>query len=193
MTKIQSTLKEVLLSVRDHIGDNCTCIETGTQHDFDINNKDYYSTTNIVEHICKPKNGILYSFDIEQKCADLCREKLSELGYIDDSGNSKYIRFVVGDSIIKLEECLPMIAARSRYMKRIDLVFLDSKEFDDGHMLKEINLIRPYLSQRYVIMCDDIHNSSSVKWKRAVPYIKEWVDKFWEAHTPTGLFVGLKL
>ncbi len=196
------TLKDVLLLVRDHIGDNCICIETGAQHDFDEKNKDYYSTTNIIEHICKPKNGILYSFDIEQQVADLCKKKLDELEVdelevnesrdIDENGKNKYVRFVVGDSVVKLKECLPTIIAKSiGKRKGIDLVFLDSKEFDEDHMLKEINLIRPYLGKRCIIMCDDIHNSNSIKWKRAVPYIKEWVDRYWEAYTPTGLFVGI--
>lgn len=193
----ECTLKDVLLLVREYIGNNCVCIETGTQHDFDEKNKDGYSTTNIVEHICKPKNGILYSFDIEQEFADLCKKKMNELGDRDDNRDDKYVRFVVGDSVVKLKECIPIIVTRMMNDKRvcrgIDLVFLDSKEFDENHMLKEINLIRPYLSQRCVIMCDDIHNPSSVKWKKAVPYIKEFVGRHWEAYTPTGLFVGIKL
>jgi len=179
-----NTFKEVLLLVRDHIRDNCLCIETGTQHDFDKNNKDYFSTINIAELICKPKNGILYSFDIEQEFADLCKRELvgTELG--------NYVKFVVGDSVLKLKECLPSIVSRSDIRRGVDLVFLDSKEFDEDHMLKEINLIRPYLSKRCVIMCDDILNPSSVKWKKAVPYIKEFVSEFQEVNTPTGLFIG---
>lgn len=182
------TFKDALLSVRDYIGTGCLCIETGTQHDFDENNKDYFSTTNIVEYICKPKNGILYSFDIEQEFADLCNKKLIERG----DGTDKHVKFVIGDSVEKLKECLHRIIKKEG-KKGIDMVFLDSKEFDEYHMLKEINVIRPYLNKnnKCIIMCDDIHNPSSVKWKKAVPYIKEWVVKYWEVDTPTGLFIGM--
>lgn len=79
----------------------------------------------------------------------------------------------------------------------VDFVFLDSKEFDDEHMLNEFKAIQPHLSDKFIVCCDDVLNTSSVKWKKAVPYIKEIIDKsssgmWFEYTTPTGCYVAVK-
>lgn len=198
-----NSLKDLYIFISKFIPEKCICIETGTQHDFKEDNKDFYSTLNLIEYICKPRGGMLYSFDIERENIELCMSEFEKIyGSGDESGGGngsggydKYVTFIHGDSVIELKKLI-----ESNIDIDIDLVLLDSKEFDEEHMLNEFKVIESYLNKKrgYVIMCDDIHNPSSVKWKKAIPYIKEkglrdgLIDFWFEFNTPTGLFVAIK-
>lgn len=178
-----NSLKDLFIFLSYFLPDNPICIETGTQSNFDPNNKDYFSTINLIRYIIKPRNGILYTFDISEECINKCKEELERLKN-EGEDYKNYAKFIVGNSTDTLK-CVSNI-------KPIDIVLLDSKEFDEEHMLNEFKLIENHLSPKYMIMCDDIHNSGSVKYKKAVPYIKTKVDLWFEYNTPTGLFVGIK-
>lgn len=178
-----NSLKDLFIFLYNFIPDNPICIETGTQSNFDPNNKDYFSTINLLRYIVKPKNGILYTFDVSEECINKCIEEIERLK-IEGEDYKNYVKFIVGDSTETLKY-LPNI-------KPINVVLLDSKEYDEVHMLNEFKLIENYLYSKHIIMCDDIHNVGSVKYKKAVPYIKTKEDLWFEYNTPTGLFVGIK-
>lgn len=179
-----NSLKDLYTFLEKLIRYGCICVETGTQSNFDPNNKDYFSTINLLRYIIKPKEGILYTFDISEECTNKCKEKIERLK-TEGEDYKDYAKFITGDSIETLSKIIPNI-------KHIDIVLLDSKEFDEDHTLNEFKLLENYLSPRHIIMCDDIHNIGSVKYKKAVPYIKNKVDLWFEYNTPTGLFVGIK-
>lgn len=176
-----NTLKNLFISIEKIIRDKCICIETGIQHHFDPTNLDYYSTSNLLDCIVRKREGILYSFENEPE--HIKRFKESDQ-YKNNNEWEKYLKIIEGDSIEQLKIFVENIDI-------IDLAFLDSKEFDDEHMLNEFKIIEPYLKRDSIIMCDDIHNPGSVKYKKAVPYIKDRLDLWYEYNTPTGLFVGI--
>lgn len=180
-----NTLKDLFIFISRFINNNPICVETGTQYYFEENNLVHTSTSNLLKYIVKPKIGMLYSFDNDEEHIKICESKLETLIGLDYSA---YIRFIHGDSAEQLKK---IIDDSGDYIK-IDLVFLDSKDFDEEHMLNEFKIIESNLSDSCIIMCDDIHNPSSVKYKKAVPYIKEKIDLWFEYNTPTGLFVGIK-
>lgn len=175
------TLKDLFISVNDVIRNKCVCIETGIQHHFDQTNFDDYSTSNLLDCIVTKKEGTLYSFDNDPEHIKTFRESDQ---YKNNIEWKKYLKIIEGDSIEQLKIFVENV-------DRIDLAFLDSKEFDDEHMLNEFKIIEKKISDEGIVMCDDIHNPSSVKYKKAVPYIKEKLDLWFEYNTPTGLFVGI--
>lgn len=131
-------------------------------------NRPHGSTFNIVDYIVAPNNGILYSYDNRQTSFDAAIQGLNE--------NKKYFMPKLGDSIEQLN--------MTTFIKDINFAFLDSVEGDEEHMLKEFKIIEPYLYDDAIVICDDVLNPSSVKWKLAVPYVRSKV-KFWDI-IPTG-------
>lgn len=188
------SLKDLFISIEKVIKYKCICIETGIQHHFDPTNLDYYSTSNLLDYIIRKKEGMLYSFENESEHIKMFKE--SEWYKNNRNKNNteitKYLKIIEGDSIEQLKifvENLDNI--NNKVDSRIDLIFLDSKEFDEDHMLNEFKIIENKINDKCIVMCDDIHNPGSVKYKKAVPYIKNKVNFWYEYNTPTGLFVGI--
>lgn len=178
------SLKNLFIFIEKFIRNKCICIETGIQHHFDPTNLDYYSTSNLLDYIVKKKEGTLYSFDNEPEHI----KKFKESEEYKNNDWKKYLIIKEGDSI---EQLKILIDENVDNIDRIDLVFLDSKEFDEEHMLNEFKIIEKKIIDKCLIMCDDLHNPGSTKCKKAVPYIKEKVDLWFEYNTPTGLFIGI--
>lgn len=185
-----STLKNLFISIENIIRCKCICIETGIQHHFDPTNLDYYSTSNLLDSIIRKKEGMLYSFENDSEHIKMFKE--SEWYKNNSNKNNteitKYLKIIEGDSI---EQLNIFVENLNNTGDKIDLVFLDSKEFDEDHMLNEFKIIENKVNDKCIVMCDDIHNPGSVKYKKAVPYIKKKVDFWYEYNTPTGLFVGI--
>lgn len=187
-SEMTNTLKNLFIFIEKFVRNKCICIETGIQHHFDPTNLDYYSTSNLLNCIVRKKEGTLYSFDNEPE--HIKRFKESELYKINTEWE-KYLRIIEGDST---EQLKIFVENLDNTDNKIDLALLDSKEFDEDHMLNEFKIIEKKIitnDHMSIIMCDDIHNPSSTKYKKAVPYIKDRVDLWFEYNTPTGLFVGI--
>lgn len=171
------TFEEFSRRIGKSIGPNPFCIETGasyTRLPEQESNLKHTSTYNIVWHIAEPNEGVLWTYDNRQESLGICRSVLGE--------NNKYWRGILGDSIEQLS-C-------SKFPKPIDFVHLDSVEGDEEHMVREFLAIETYLGPDAIVCCDDIHNPSSVKWKKAVPLLKTKVRYSVEVPTGLGTFMG---
>lgn len=166
------TVREVCELISSVIVDNPVCVETGSTYCDAEDNLIHTTTNNIVDIICAPKGGKLYSFDVDREHQEIARRLCPD---------DKTAEFILGDSVCKLEEW----ALKGN---KVDLLWLDSKEFDPPHMVNEYNAVRHLLSEKHFVLVDDIHNGNSVKWVEMVPILKETGYKYFEIPTPTGLF-----
>ena len=169
-------LKEVFAKYIDTIDHPIVALETGCSYAFVDECMFNLSTLNIIEHLVKPTNGILYSLDIDAKKIDICKHNL-ELRGLD-----KYVQFLQGDSVDRING-LPTDL-------KVNFVWHDSAE-DSDHALAEFNAIQKNLTKKHVICVDDF-GTTSVKWQAITDklFLKGYlIDKF---ETQTGLIVGLQ-
>lgn len=172
-----NTVKEVCLKIGRCIDRKPLCIETGSTHDIRTHNLVHTTTNNLVEHVCVPNGGVLLSLDV-----DAGHQSLASFACPEDSP----VVFVYGDSQRSLMNI-------SKLNLVVDLLCLDSKEFDKDHAVREFKAIEKNLKLgRHFVLVDDIHNSNSVKYINIVPLLKDLGYSFLEASTPTGLFVAFK-
>lgn len=165
---VNPTFQNLCKFIGERIGSKPLCVETGCVYGDTPENRPHGSTFNIVDYIAAPNNGVLYSYDNRQSSFDVAITGLGE--------NRKYFVPIFGDSVEQLRG--------STFSKGIDFAFLDSVEGDEEHMLKEFKIIEPHLTKDAVVLLDDVINKSSVKWKKAVPYVKNKVAS-WDI-IPTG-------
>lgn len=154
------------------------CVETGTMFSVDKGNLVHTTTNNIFNHICVPNGGKLFSLDLDEQHQAIAQSVCS-------GPNCFYI---LGDSVSSLD----MLSAHFVYDKSfVDVLWLDSKEFDEDHAVNEYKAIKGALRpDRHFIMVDDIHNANSVKYKKIVPILRSLNYNWVEIPTPTGLFVS---
>lgn len=172
------TLESVFKKYIETIDHPIMALETGCSHIFVPENIPYLSTLNIIEHLVKPTNGLLYSIDNDPKHIDICKHELELRGL------SAYVVFLQGDSVDRIKGLHSETA-------QFDFVWLDSSE-DSDHAYNEFREVQRLLSKKHVICVDD-YGTPSVKWQQISQHIKISHEyDFEEFHTPTGLFVGLK-
>ena len=152
------------------------CVETGCMYTCGPGNEVHTTTNNISSIICSSKNGHLYSFDVDEAHVEFAKSFC---------GQSAPVTFFVGDSVDNLKKFI-----EHRPTIYIDLLCLDSKEFDEQHMVNEYTAVCDNLSKKHYIWVDDIHNNNSVKYKKMVPMLKDLGYQYVEVPTPTGLFVA---
>lgn len=165
------------------------CVESGCTYVTNELNLVNTTTNNIIEYIVKPKDGVLYSFDISLEHIHICKEML-----IRKFGKfTPYVDFILGDSISTMPQ---LISDLGGY--KIDLICLDSKEHDSKHMTKEFNILFPLLADSHFILIDDVLNKNSVKAIDLLPYLDFYianVDTSYKKYiigTETGLAVYVK-
>lgn len=172
-------LKEVFAQYIDKIDHPIIALETGCSYAWVDECIFNISTLNIVEHLIKPTNGILYSLDNDSEKIDICRHNLEVRGL------EKYVCFLQGDSVDRIN-ALDMAATGPKF----NFVWHDSSE-DSDHALAEFTGIQKNLQYNHVICVDD-YGSKSVKWQAITQelYARNYDISTFE--TQTGLIVGLK-
>lgn len=190
------TVEDVCQRIAPILPDKPICVETGTMYTCPPGNEPHNTTSNIMQYICGPLNGTLYSLDIDPEHINFSKNFCSKydgklVPLLGDSveslkrlANSKTFNKWVGDGpYTSTYTALPVV----------DLLCLDGKEFDEDHMVNEFNAIKEYLKDdKHFVLVDDIHNPNSVKWKKTVPILKELGYSYVEVPTPTGMFVAWK-
>lgn len=169
-------LKEVFTQYIDKIDHPIIALETGCSHHFLPECIFNISTLNIVEHLIKPTNGILYSLDIDPEKIDICMFEMEKRGLL------QYVKFLQGDSVARIQG-LPEDL-------KIKFVWHDSSE-DSNHALAEFNAIQKNLSHNHVICVDD-YGTKSVKWQAITEQLYARNYDISTFDTQTGLIVGLK-
>jgi len=177
-----STVQEVCKYVGSVINYAPFCIETGSTYCVEPSNLIHTTTNNIANYICLPNNGTLYSLDVEKEHQELAAS------VCDKNAN---VNFILGDSVETLRLLREFYGSNNLY-RSLDVLWMDSKEFDEEHAVNEYNAVKHALSENHWVMMDDIHNTSSVKWKKVVPILKDLGYSYIEVSTPTGLFVATK-
>lgn len=174
---MQITFKDLAVRIGQAIVPEPFCVETGASYTRLPENEAnlvHTSTHNIVWHIAKPNNGMLWTYDHSVEHLEICRAGLG--------ADVSYWKGVPGESVEQL--------LLSNFPRPVDFVHLDSKEGDEDYMVQEFLALEPYLSPNAIVCCDDIHNPPSVKWKKAVPLLKTKARSFTEVPTNLGTFVA---
>jgi hypothetical protein len=180
------TIRDICKYIGSVVDDGAVCVETGCSYVCHPGNEEHTTTNNIYEYINKP-HGIFYSLDIDPEHIDFACEFVRPLldGHAD-------MHFVEGDSVTSLETLSKQWSGKGNG-NSIDVLCLDSKDFDEDHMVNEFNAIRGSLHpDKHFVLVDDIHNPNSVKYKKMVPILKNLGYTWIEVPTPTGMFVAAK-
>lgn len=172
------TIREVCKCIGENVRDYPICVETGCTYTMPSGNEIHTTTNNIVDYICVPNNGKLWSFDIDSEHIEYAKGVVS---------SAHCVEFFLGDSVCNLKGMV-----KNLKNKFIDVLFLDSKEFDEDHMVNEYKAVEKFLCDNHYVCVDDIHNENSVKYKKMVPILKEMGYNYKEIFTPTGLFFASK-
>lgn len=171
------TVKEVCQFIGKTAHPFPVCVETGCSYTCGPGNEIHTTTNNLVEFVAKPNQGRLISFDIDPEHIKFAKDFTAYLDF--------EVEFVCGDSVVQMVD----------YFREsslvIDVLCLDSKEFDEDHMVNEYNAVKGFLRpEKHFVLVDDIHNPNSVKYKKMVPILKNKGYEYREVATPTGLFVA---
>jgi len=173
------TVREVCEFISNLIDDAPICIETGCTYCAGEECLIHTTTNNIIDIICRKNYGYLYSLDIDEEHISLAQIMCGN----DKNPSAVPVSFMLGDSVESMKKL-----GESLY--GVSLLWLDSKEFDEDHMVNEFLAIQHRLAEKHFVMVDDIHNQNSVKWVKMVPMLKDLGYSFFEVPTPTGLFVS---
>ncbi len=174
------TVRELCKYIGSVISYEPCCVETGCVYVCGPDDEVHTTTNNITEYICLPNNGVLASFDIDKE----------HIGFAESFVSPKaHVGFFCGDSVGKLTEYAILLGILGY---QVSLLCLDSKEFDEDHMVNEFNAIKGVLNPKHFVLVDDIHNPNSVKYKKMVPILKDLGYDWKEISTPTGMFVAAK-
>jgi hypothetical protein len=176
-----NTIRDICQHIGKIIRDAPSCIETGTMYVCLPGNEIHTTTNNIMEFIVAPKNGTLWSLDIDQEHIDFSKSFCKKY--------SGALLHLLGDSVEMMERLASNLLT---FGNKVDLLCLDGKEFDEDHMVNEFNAIKDRLAEKHFVLVDDIHNQNSVKYKKMVPILKELDYSYLEVPTPTGMFVAWK-
>lgn len=174
-----NSVRDICKRIGEIICDAPLCIETGTMYVCPPGNEIHTTTNNIMEFICAPKFGTLYSLEIDSEHINFSKEFCSNY---DDK-----LIHLLGDSVESMN-----LLSKNLPKEKVDLLCLDGKEFDEPHMVKEFNAIKNCLAEKHFVLVDDIHNTNSVKWKLMLPLLKELDYSYTEVSTPTGMFLATK-
>jgi len=173
-----SIVEQVCIELAQVVHRPPVCVETGTMYAIEESNLIHTTTNNIFNFLCRPCGGKLFSLDIDKEHQEAART----LCYGPDC------IYLEGDSVESLDK-LKLHFSEEQIC--VDVLWLDSKEFDEAHAVKEFCAIKDCLRpDKHFIMVDDIHNSNSVKYKWVVPILKSIGYSYVEIPTPTGLFVS---
>ncbi len=158
---------------------DAVCVETGCMYTCPPGNEVHTTTNNIYDFVVKGR-GALYSLDIDRYHIEFAESYIGEVP-------PDTLYFIEGDSVDSMKKL-------SRDPKLlVGLLCLDSKEFDEDHMVNEYEAIKTSLDpDRHFVLVDDIHNPNSVKYKKMVPLLKSLGYDYIEVPTPTGLFVAAR-
>jgi hypothetical protein len=181
-----NTIKEICKYIGSAVGDGAVLVETGCSYVCHAGNEEHTTTNNLYEYVTK-QHGIFYSLDIDPEHISFASEFVRPLldGHAD-------IHFIEGDSVASLEMLSKQWSGKGNG-NGFDVLCLDSKDFDEDHMVNEFNAIKSSLnSEKHFVLVDDIHNPNSVKYKKMVPLLKELGYSWIEVPTPTGMFVAAK-
>jgi len=172
------TVEDITIYIGEHIDSSPACLETGCMYVCSLENKIHTTTNNIYYNAVLPKGGRFFSIDLDESHVNFAKS------YINSKDR---IEFFVGDSLDKIK----YLTMRSKHLSYgLDLICLDSKEFDEVHMVKEFMLLYPFLNNKHYVLVDDVHNPNSVKYKKLVPILKDLGYDWREVPTPTGMFVA---
>lgn len=149
-------------------------VETGCTYGTPANLAD--TTTNNLAAVAAFLDGMLVSADINEDHIAFARQFVAGMGL--------HATFLLGDSVLTLSSLT--------FSHGLDVLCLDSKEFDEDHMVHEYEAVKHQLNDRHFVLVDDIHNGSSVKFKKMVPMLKDLGYDWREVPTPTGMFVAAK-
>lgn len=183
------TVREICKYIGGIIQECPNCVETGITFAITPENLINTTTNNILEYVAMPNSGDLYSIDIDEGRIEIARSIMPEEAVLRDS-LCQYI-FLCGDSVERLTEMNELMQQYEDRDFRVDLLCLDSSG-DPNHILNEYNAIKESLSEKHFVLVDDIHNPSSVKYKKVVPLLKELNYDYIEVPTPTGMFMAAK-
>lgn len=174
------------------------CVETGCAYTCAPGDEVHTTTNNILEYICLPNRGRLASFDIDSDHINFAKGFVSSIK-LEHPGDCV---FVCGDSVEKMKSAFEhLYEIRDSFPEgdpdgmpfQIDVLCLDSKEFDEDHMVNEFLAVKAFLKpDKHFVLVDDIHNPNSVKYKKMVPLLKDLGYDYVEVPTPTGMFVATK-
>lgn len=171
-----NSVREVCKFLARHLPEKPVCIETGTMYCCAEGSEAHTTTNNLLEFVCAGK-GDLYSLDIDKEHVAFSEEFCSTL--------PSTALYFIGDSVESLESL-------SRNTLKVDLLCLDSKDFDEDHMVNEYNAIASCLRDNHYVLVDDIHNPNSVKFKKMVPELLRLGYETVEISTPTGMLIATK-
>jgi predicted O-methyltransferase YrrM len=143
-------------------------------------NEKHTTTNNLFNCFCED-GGTLYSLDISIEHAEFARKFCSK-------GKQGHI-IIIGDSVDSLTKLSPLLEDASY---KVEVLCLDSKDFDEDHMVNEYNAIKERLAEKHYVLVDDIHNPNSVKYKKMVPELKRLGYECLEINTPTGMLIASK-
>lgn len=188
------TVRDICKYIGGRVRSFPVCVETGCTYVCPPGNEVHTTTNNILEYICAPKRGRLISVDIDPEHIGFCSEFVSPLVY-----SSNMHTLLCGDSVDvfrrefsfldEIKDSFPENDADGSPFS-IDVLCLDSKEFDEDHMVNEYDAVSCFLSRRHWVMVDDIHNPNSVKYKKMVPKLVALGYDTFEVSTPTGMLVA---
>ncbi|MCK5019617.1 MAG: hypothetical protein KAS32_21340 [Candidatus Peribacteraceae bacterium] len=181
------TVEDICKYIGSVICDGPVCIETGCTYVMEPGNEIHTTTNNLMKHVCLYRHGILFSLDVSQEHLDFALSILPD----GDATYQVHINPMLGDSVGSLM-VLGQEWSGGGEGNSIDVLCLDSKEFDEDHMVNEYNAIKHALAERHFVLVDDIHNPNSVKYKKMVPILKDLGYEYIEVKTPTGMFVATK-
>ncbi len=189
------TVRDVCMYIGSMVSSFPVCVETGCMYVCNPGDEVHTTTNNILEFICKPKLGRLVSYDVDIEHINYAKEFVAHI-------ECNPAVFISGDSVTELKkEVKPLYEIRDSFQDGhpdglpfiVDVLCLDSKEFDEDHMVNEYNAVKDFLRKdRHFVLVDDIHNPNSVKWKKMVPILKDLGYSWIEVPTPTGMFVAAK-
>ncbi len=172
-----NSVRDICKYIGEVIKDQPFCMETGSTFIVYPENLPKTTTNNIEEYICAKRDGVLYSFDVDEE-----RQKIA--ASVCPFGK---VLFILGDSVQMMSKMVEEWKTDGS-PKSIDLLCLDSAE-DADHTVNEFMAVKELLNKdKHFVLVDDIHNPSSVKYKKIVPLLKELGYSYVEVPTPTGMF-----
>lgn len=182
------TVREVCQYIGS-LRDSAICVETGCMYTCPVGNEVHTTTNNIYKYIVQD-HGVFYSLDIDPEHLEFARTFCRPLQ--EANGWHADLYFVEGDSVESLRKIRKKWSGNGPG-NSIEVLWLDSKGFDEDHMVNEYLAIKDSLCpERHFVLVDDIHNPNSVKYKKMVPLLKSLGYQYIEVPTPTGLFVAAK-
>jgi len=179
-----STVREVCKALVCYLPRHTVCVETGCCYTCPPGNEVHTTTNNIAEFICKPTDGDLFTYDIDQDHLDFSKKLIEPIGLKEEQ-----VTYVCGDSVESLTWRWSSFSSVGP--NTIDVLWLDSDSSPE-HMFSEYWAVREALNEQHFILIDDIHNPNSIKYSKLVPYLKQAGYLWEEINTPTGLFVASK-